>query len=73
VPIGRALVGLRRVTAGTRELAALRHGQQGPLQAFLPGEAGEAALVLDGMGRVAAVIEMGSAASGWRLVRLIAE
>ena len=30
-------------------------------------------LVLDGAGRVAAVIEMGLPATGWRLVRLLAE
>lgn len=69
VPIGRALVGLRRVSVGTRDLAALRQGQQGPLQSLALGEEGEVALVLDDGGRVSAVVEM--RAGTWRLVRLI--
>ena len=73
VPIGRALAGLRRIGVGVRELAALRHGQQAPLRALPPGREGEAALVLDAAGDVAAVVEMGPPDAGWRLVRLIAE
>ena len=38
-----------------------------------PGEAGEAALLLDAAGRVAAVVEMAAGTGGWRLVRLIAD
>jgi tRNA pseudouridine55 synthase len=71
VPIARALVGLRHMVVGPREVAALRHGQQGPLQSLAPGEGGEAALVLDDGGRVAGVVEMQG--GSWRLVRLIAE
>ena len=73
VAIVEALRGLPRLTIDERGLAGLRHGQQDSLRALVPGEPGEAALVLDGAGRVAAVIEMGLPATGWRLVRLLAE
>jgi len=73
VTITRALVGLRRMSVGAQELAALRHGQQAPLRALPPGRAGEAALVLDAAGHVAAIVEMAPAEAGWRLVRLIAD
>jgi tRNA pseudouridine55 synthase len=72
VPIARALGGLRRMHVGPGAVQALRHGQQESLRALPPGEAGEAALVLDGTGRVAAIVEMAPAA-GWRLVRMIAD
>lgn len=71
VPVARALAGLRRVRVEAAELAALRHGQQGALRRVAPGRAGEAALVVDGEDRVAAVIEMATP-EGWRLVRLLA-
>jgi hypothetical protein len=54
-------------------MTALRHGQQESLRALPAGEMGEAALLLDDGGRVAAVLEMTPEAAGWRLVRLIAE
>ena len=73
VPIVRALAGLRRMSIGAPELAALRHGQQASLRGLPPGSAGEAALVLDAGGQVAAIVEMAAEAGGWRLVRLIAE
>ena len=73
IPIARALGGLRRMGVGSGALAALRHGRQESLRDLPPGEAGEAALVIDGAGQVAAIVEMAPAAAGWRLVRLIAE
>src|SRR5258706_10810754 len=73
VPIGDALVGVQRLTVGPGELAALRRGQQESLKSLPAGRAGEAALLLDPGGQVAAVVEMAPEASGWRLVRLIAE
>ena len=73
IPIVRALSGLRRLRLGERGLAALRHGQQQALRELPPGDAGEAALVLDEGGQVAAVVEMSAMPAGWRLVRLIAD
>jgi tRNA pseudouridine55 synthase len=73
VPIASALAGVRRLTMGPREMTALRHGQQESLRALPAGQMGEAALLLDDGGRVAAVLEMAPEAAGWRLVRLIAE
>jgi tRNA pseudouridine55 synthase len=71
--IASALAGIRHLTVGPSELAALRHGQQGPLRALPAGSEGEAALLLDAAGRVAGVVEMAPETSGWRLVRLIAD
>jgi tRNA pseudouridine55 synthase len=71
VPIGRALAGLRRIAVEARDLSALRHGRQDCLRALEDGRPGEPALVVDGAGQVAAVVEMGT--PGWRLVRLLAE
>jgi tRNA pseudouridine55 synthase len=73
VPIGRALAGVRRVRVGPRELAALRHGRQEALRAMPAGTPGEAALVVDSSGRIAAVIESVAGDAGWRIVRLIGE
>lgn len=74
VSIVGALAGLRRLELGDRELVALRHGRQASLGDLPRGAAGEAALVVDGAGRLAAVVEMGAAPpDGWRLVRLIAD
>lgn len=73
VSIASALGGVRRLTVGPLEMAALRHGQQESLRALPAGQMGEAALLLDDGGRVAAVLEMAPEAAGWRLVRLIAE
>jgi tRNA pseudouridine55 synthase len=70
VPIGRALAGLRRLSVGGEDLAALRHGRQDVLRGLAPGAPGEPALVEDASGGVAAVIEM--TPEGWRLVRLLA-
>lgn len=73
VSIPSALEGVRRLTVGARELTALRHGQQESLRSLPAGRDGEAALLLDAGGRVAAVVEMAPPPAGWRLVRLIAE
>jgi tRNA pseudouridine55 synthase len=72
VSVGQALASLRRMTVAPAELAALRHGQQAALGRLPAGRAGEAALVVDAAGTVAAVIEMAPSA-GWRLVRLLSE
>ena len=73
VSIASALGSVRRLTVGPRELAALRHGQQESWRELPAGRVGEAALLVDGGGRVTAVLEMAAEAAGWRLVRLIAE
>jgi hypothetical protein len=72
IPIARALEGLRRVRVGGPGIAALRHGRQDVLRELPPGGDGEAALVLDESGEVAAIVEMAPPPAGWRLVRLIA-
>jgi tRNA pseudouridine55 synthase len=72
VPVARALGRLRRLSVASAELAALRHGQQAALRRLPAGEDGEAALVVDPGGRVAAVIEM-APPTGWRIVRLLSE
>jgi tRNA pseudouridine55 synthase len=72
VPVARALGRLRRLAVGTADLAALRHGQQAALRDLPAGDDGEAALVVDTAGSVAAVIEM-APSTGWRLVRLLSE
>ena len=72
IPIARALEGLRRVRLGGPGIAALRHGRQDVLRELPPGDDGEAALVLDDGGEVAAIVEMTPPPAGWRLVRLIA-
>jgi len=72
IPIARALEGLRRVQLGGPGIAALRHGRQDVLRELPPGDDGEAALVLDEGGEVAAIVEMTPSPPGWRLVRLIA-
>jgi tRNA pseudouridine55 synthase len=71
VPIGSALADLRRIAVGAGDLSALRHGRQDCLSRLEAGRLGEPALVVDGAGQVAAVVEMGE--PGWRLVRLLAE
>jgi tRNA pseudouridine55 synthase len=71
VPIASALEGLRRVRLGELGLAALRHGRQDVLREVPPGDDGEAALVVDDGGEVAAIVEMTPPPAGWRLVRLI--
>ena len=71
VPIAEALAGLRRIAVEPHDLSALRHGRQDCLRAVAAGRPGEPALVVDGAGQVAAVVEMTE--PGWRLVRLLAE
>jgi tRNA U55 pseudouridine synthase TruB len=67
-----ALGGYATFAASTEGLALLRRGQQHPLSRLpSPRRAGETALLVDGSGQVAAVIEA-RAESGWRLVRLLA-
>jgi tRNA pseudouridine55 synthase len=72
IPIAQALEGLRRVRLDGPGIAALRHGRQDVLRRLPHGGDGEAALVLDEEGEVAAIVEMAPPAAGWRLVRLIA-
>src|SRR5207244_643312 len=71
IPIAHALEGLRRMRLDGSGLAALRHGRQDVLRELPPGDDGEAALVLDDGGEVAAIVEMTPPPAGWRLVRLI--
>jgi hypothetical protein len=71
IPIAHALEGLRRVRLGGHGLAAHRHGRQDVLRELPPGDDGEAALVVDDGGEVAAIVEMTPPPAGWRLVRLI--
>ncbi|TMA39834.1 MAG: tRNA pseudouridine(55) synthase TruB [Deltaproteobacteria bacterium] len=73
VPVRVALAGYRAFPLPATELARLRHGQQDPLAALPPpAQAGETALLLDGAGHVAGVIESESTRPGWYLVRVLA-
>jgi tRNA pseudouridine55 synthase len=70
VSIREALAGLRSFTLEAEALALLRRGQQAPLRRLPAPRAGEAALVVDGAGVAAALVDVGPA--GWRLARLLA-
>ena len=73
VPVRVALAGYRAFALPATELGRLRHGQQDPLAALPPpAEVGETALLLDGAGHVAGVIESASTSAGWHLVRVLA-
>jgi len=69
LPIRDALTELRTFALSPAELGLLRHGQQGPLSALPTPGPDEAALVVDGSGAVAALLEPGP--QGWRLARLL--
>lgn len=67
--IRAALADLRAFPASEDVLARLRQGRQEVLVALPPPRSGETALVLDGAGEAAAVIE--AAGASWRLARLL--
>jgi tRNA pseudouridine55 synthase len=69
VPVRDALAGLRAFTLEVEALSQLRRGQQGALRRLPRGTAGDAALVVDDGGTVAALIEAGP--DGWRLARML--
>jgi tRNA pseudouridine55 synthase len=69
VGVRDALAGLRAFTLEVDVLAALRRGQQGALRRLPRGAAGDAALVVDGAGVVAALLEAGP--DGWRVARML--
>jgi tRNA pseudouridine55 synthase len=69
VGVRDALAGLRAFTLEADVLAELRRGQQGALRRLPRGAAGDAALVLDGAGVVAALLEAGP--DGWRVARML--
>lgn len=72
IPIREALADFRAFDASPAGLERLRRGQQEVLAELPPpGSLDETALVADGGGRVAAVIE--AAGRGWRVVRLLAD
>ena len=72
VPVRVALAGYRAFVLPATELARLRRGQQDTLAALPPSaQAGETALLLDGAGHVAGVIESEAIRPGWRLVRVL--
>ncbi len=72
IPVRDALRDLVAFPPGSVDLARLRHGQQAALASLPePQGPGQTALVLDGGGEVAAVIEA-APGSGWRLARLLA-
>jgi len=74
LPVRTALAGYAAFEAPSPdELARLRRGQQDPLERLpAPRAEGETALLLDGAGNVAAVIEAAGQRLTWRLVRLLA-
>jgi tRNA pseudouridine55 synthase len=69
VGVRDALAGLRAFTLEVDVLAELRRGQQGALRRLPRGAAGDAALVVDGAGVVAALLEAGP--DGWRVARML--
>jgi tRNA pseudouridine55 synthase len=69
VGVRDALAGLRAFTLEVDVLAELRRGHQGALRRLPRGAAGDAALVLDGAGVVAALLEAGP--DGWRVARML--
>jgi tRNA pseudouridine55 synthase len=73
VPVREALGGYAAFATSPEGLASLRRGQQHSLARLpSPHREGETALLLDGAGRVAGVIEARGTQPGWRLVRLLA-
>jgi tRNA pseudouridine55 synthase len=71
LPIRDALAALRAFALPAAALGLLRHGQQEPLRDLPAPGTEEAALVVDGAGAVAALLEPGP--QGWRLARLLSE
>ena len=72
VSVRDALGALPAFELGAEAIARLRHGQQEPLAGLpAPSATGATAIVLDGSGTTAALIEA-TERSGWRLVRLLA-
>jgi tRNA pseudouridine55 synthase len=69
VAVRDALAGLRAFTLEVDALSQLRRGQQGALRRLPRGTTGDAALVIDDAGGVAALIEVGP--DGWRLARML--
>ncbi len=69
VAVRDALAGLRAFTLEVDALSQLRRGQQGALRRLPRGTTGDAALVIDDAGAVAALIEVGP--DGWRLARML--
>ena len=69
VTVREALASLRAFTLEVDALAALRRGQQGALRRLPRGTTGDAALVVDDAGVVAALLEAGP--DGWRLARML--
>jgi len=69
VTVREALARLRAFTLEVDALAALRRGQQGALRRLPRGTTGDAALVVDDAGAVAALLEAGP--DGWRLARML--
>jgi tRNA pseudouridine55 synthase len=73
VAVRAGLAGYPAFEAPSESLLRLRRGQQDPLGRLpAPRAAGETALVLDGAGNVAAIIEAAGDRPAWRLVRLLA-
>ena len=73
IPIRTALAELAAFRVPPDDLTRLRRGQQAPLlQLEPPARPLETALLVDGDGTVAGVIESGPDRGGWRLVRLLA-
>jgi tRNA pseudouridine55 synthase len=74
LPLRTALANYATFTTDAENLHRLRQGQQQSLARLpVPRVAGETALVLDGKGEVAAVIEAGGARPAWRLARVLGE
>jgi tRNA pseudouridine55 synthase len=73
IAVRQALADLAAFPTSEGTLVRLRRGQQGALMELPPpAEAGQAALVLDASGAVAALIEATQPGPVWRLVRLLA-
>ena len=73
VPVRTGLGSYAAFEAPPESLVRLRRGQQDPLARLpAPHVLGETALVVDGAGNVAAIIEAAGDRPAWRLVRLLA-
>ena len=73
IAVRAGLAGYAAFEAPAESLLRLRRGQQDPLARLpAPHALGETALVVDGAGNVAAIIEAAGDRPAWRLVRLLA-
>ena len=73
VPVRTGLGSYAAFEAPAESLVRLRRGQQDPLARLpAPHALGQTALVIDGAGNVAAIIEAAGERPAWRLVRLLA-